>query len=78
VAQISGWGLYSAFWFVIMTLTKHFPRPINALVSVLLLSVYGFTTTHLIRAFAQKQNWINKSFSRFAPLAIIAAYLSGV
>jgi hypothetical protein len=32
-----------------MTLTKHFPRPINALVSVLLLSVYEFTATHLIR-----------------------------
>jgi hypothetical protein len=78
VAQISGWGLYAAFWFLIMTLTKNYPRPINALVSVLLLSVYGFTATHLIRAFAHKQNWIDKPFSRFAPLAIIAAYMGGV
>jgi two-component system, LytTR family, sensor kinase len=76
LTQLTGWAFYAIINIIIISLFKEFQ--INQVYSIILLSVSGFSLTHLYRRIIKKQGWFNLQLKNIIPRITVSSLAQGL
>jgi two-component system, LytTR family, sensor kinase len=76
ICQSAGWLLYALFSLLIDL--AYIANPYPKIIIILLISVFGLLSTHVLKNLIKKRNWLNLPLKKIIPRVLISGFSIGI